>query len=58
MEVPTMDNAVYYLYESLRSLYPIPEDKREENVQAFALGLDFGLSLVQELKPFQAPGED
>lgn len=53
-----MDNAVYYLYESLKSLYPIPADKREENLQAFALGLDLGLSLGQELKPFQDPGED
>ena len=53
-----MNNTVYYLYESLRSLYPIPEDKREENVQAFALGLDLGLSLGQELKLFQGPGED
>ena len=53
-----MNNTIYYLYESLRSMYPIPEDKREENVQAFALGLDLGLSLGQELKPFQEPGED
>lgn len=53
-----MDNAVYYLYESLKSMYPIPEDKREENVQAFAMGLDFGLSLSRELDPFQEPGED
>ena len=48
-----MNNTVYYLYETLKSLYPIPEDRREENVQAFALGLDLGLSLGQELKPFQ-----
>jgi len=53
-----MNNTIDYLYESLRSMYPIPEDKREENVQAFALGLDLGLSLGQELKPFQEPGED
>lgn len=33
-----MNNTIDYLYESLKSLYPIPADKREENVQVFALG--------------------
>lgn len=53
-----MNNTIDYLYESLKSMYPTPEDKREENVQAFALGLDLGLSLGQELKPFQSPEVD
>lgn len=48
-----MDNTIYYLYESLRSLHPIPETPKEEALQAFAMGLDFGLSLSQELHPFQ-----
>ena len=38
-----MNNTVYYLY-------PIPADRKEEALQAFAMGLDFGLSLVS---PFQ-----
>ena len=50
-----MNNTIYYLYENLRSLYPVPKDKQEEAMQAFALGLDLGLSLEQELKPFQEP---
>ncbi len=51
-----MDNTVYYLYEVLKSGYPIPESRKEEALQAFALGLDFGLSLGMELSPFQTPG--
>ncbi len=51
-----MDNAVYYLYEVLKSDYPIPESRKEEALQAFALGLDFGLSIGLELGPFQSPG--
>jgi len=51
-----MDNAVYYLYETLKSDYPIPESRKEEALQAFALGLDFGLSIGMELSPFQSPG--
>ncbi len=50
-----MDNAVYYLYETLKSDYPIPDSRKEEVLQAFALGLDFGLSLGVELSPFQSP---
>ena len=48
-----MDNTVYYLYENLKSDYPLPKDRREESLQAFAMGLDFGLSLGLELSPFQ-----
>ena len=48
-----MDNAVKYLYESLRSLCPIPESPKEEAYQAFIIGLDFGISLSQELRMFQ-----
>ena len=48
-----MDNPVYYLYENLRSLYPIPESPKEEAYQAFTIGLDFGISLSQELRMFQ-----
>lgn len=44
-----MEKAVYYLYEMLISDYPLPEDRKEEALQAFALGLDFGLSLAMEL---------
>ena len=51
-----MDNAVYFLYQILKSDCPIPEGRREEALQAFAMGLDFGLSLGLELSPFQ--GED
>lgn len=51
-----MDNAVYYLYESLKSECAVPEDRKEEALQAFALGLDFGLSIGMELSPFQSPG--
>ncbi len=51
-----MDNAVYYLYELLKSDCPIPDSRKEEAMQAFALGLDFGLSLGMELGPFQSPG--
>ena len=50
-----MDAAIYFLYESLKSSYPIPEDRKEEALQAFAMGLDFGLSLGLELSPFQEP---
>jgi len=50
-----MDNALCYLYETLKSDYPIPETRREEALQAFALGLDFGLSIGLELIPFQNP---
>ena len=52
-----MNDAVYYLYENLKSDYPIPESREEETLQAFALGLDFGLSLGLELSPFQSPSE-
>lgn len=52
-----MNDTVYYLYESLKSNYPIPESRKEEVLRAFALGLDFGLSLGLELNPFQSPGE-
>ena len=52
-----MDSAVYFLYESLRSDYPIPESRKEEALQAFAMGLDFGLSLGLELSPFQGEGQ-
>ena len=45
-----MNNTVYYLYQSLKSFYPIPADRKEEALQAFAMGLDFGLSQV---RPFQ-----
>jgi len=48
-----MDNTVYYLYQNLKSEYPIPEDRKEEVLQAFAMGLDFGISLGLELGPFQ-----
>ena len=48
-----MDNAIYFLYQILKSDYPIPEDRKEEALQAFAMGLDFGLSLGLELSPFQ-----
>ena len=48
-----MDSTVYFLYESLKSSYPIPDSQKEEALQAFALGLDFGLSLGLELSPFQ-----
>lgn len=48
-----MDSAVYFLYESLKSDYPVPEGRKEEALQAFAMGLDFGLSLGLELSPFQ-----
>ncbi len=48
-----MDNTVYFLYEILKSDYPIPEGRAEEALQAFAMGLDFGLSLGLELSPFQ-----
>ena len=48
-----MNDAIYYLYESLKSDYPVPENRKEEALQAFALGLDFGLSLGLELSPFQ-----
>ena len=48
-----MNNTVYYLYQSLKSFYPIPADRKEEALQAFAMGLDFGLSLGLELSPFQ-----
>lgn len=51
-----MDNAVYYLYEMLISGCSIPESRKEEAFQAFALGLDFGLSIGMELSPFQSPG--
>jgi len=51
-----MDNAVYYLYEILKSGCPIPESRKEEALQAFALGLDFGLSIGLGLSPFQSPG--
>ncbi len=51
-----MDNTVYYLYEVLKSDCTIPEGRKEEALQAFALGLDFGLSLGMELSPFQNPG--
>ncbi len=44
-----MDNTVYYLYQRLKSDCTIPEDRKEEAFQAFALGLDFGLSLGMEL---------
>jgi len=53
-----MDNAVDYLYETLKSSYPIPESRKEEALQAFALGLDFGLSIGLALRPFQDPGGD
>ena len=46
----TMNNTVYYLHQSLKSFYPIPADRKEEALQTFAMGLDFGLSLVS---PFQ-----
>ena len=48
-----MDNTVYFLYQNLKSFYPIPADRKEEVLQAFAMGLDFGLSLERELSPFQ-----
>lgn len=48
-----MDSTVYFLYESLKSDYPIPENRKEEALQAFAIGLDFGLSLGRELSLFQ-----
>lgn len=48
-----MDNTVYFLYENLKSFYPIPESRKDEVFQAFAMGLDFGLSLAGELSPFQ-----
>ena len=52
-----MDSAVYFLYESLKSDYPVPEGRKEEALQAFAMGLDFGLSLGLELSPFQGEGK-
>ena len=52
-----MDSAVYFLYESLKSDYPVPEGRKEEALQAFAMGLDFGLSLGLELSPFQGEGQ-
>ncbi len=51
-----MDSTVYSLYESLKSDYPVPEGRKEEALQAFAMGLDFGLSLGLELSPFQGDG--
>ena len=51
-----MDSTVYFLYESLKSNYPIPESRSQEALQAFAMGLDFGLSLGLELSPFQGEG--
>lgn len=51
-----MDSTIYFLYESLNSSYPIPESRKEEVLQAFAMGLDFGLSLGLELSPFQGEG--
>lgn len=48
-----MDNTIYFLYQILKSDYPIPESRQEEAIQAFAMGLDFGLSLGRELGPFQ-----
>lgn len=48
-----MENAVYFLYEILKSDYPIPAGRKEEALQTFAMGLDFGLSLGLELSPFQ-----
>ena len=48
-----MDRTIHFLYEILNSTYPIPEDRKEEALQAFAMGLDFGLSLGGELSPFQ-----
>ena len=48
-----MDNAIYFLYQILKSDHPIPESRKEEALQAFAMGLDFGLSLGLELSPFQ-----
>lgn len=48
-----MDNTVYFLYEYLKSESPIPENRKEEALQAFAIGLDFGLSLGRELSLFQ-----
>ena len=50
-----MLDAVYYLYEYLKSDYPLPDSREEEALQAFALGLDFGLSLGLDLSPFQSP---
>ena len=51
-----MDNTVYFLYNILKSGCPIPEDRKEEALQAFAMGLDFGLSMGRELSPFQEEG--
>ena len=51
-----MENSVYFLYQILKSDYSIPEDRKEEALQAFAMGLDFGLSLGLELSPFQGEG--
>ena len=52
-----MDSTVYFLYESLKSDCPVPESRKEEALQAFAMGLDFGLSLGRELSPFQGDGQ-
>ncbi len=51
-----MDNTVHLLYQILKSDYPVPESRKEEVLQAFAMGLDFGLSLGLELSPFQGEG--
>lgn len=51
-----MDSTIYFLYEILKGDYPIPDNRKEEALQAFAMGLDFGLSLGLELSPFQGEG--
>ncbi|WP_160637029.1 hypothetical protein [Pseudoflavonifractor sp. 60] len=48
-----MDNTIYFLYQILKSDYTIPESRKEEALQAFAMGVDFGLSLGRELSQFQ-----
>lgn len=53
-----MDSTINYLYESLKSLYSIPETHKEETYQAFAIGLDFGISLCQELRMLQREIEE